>query len=121
MTEDTVVQLRQPGTYLEDPPTEILRLGARRLLAQAVEIEATAFVEEHAVVVCAAAAHRDLLDQVLIRRYSARLLGPAGMVSFGRRHLGCSHIGRGNAAPAQLPLSAVTYSIFFRRSASRKS
>ncbi len=39
MREDTVVQLRQPGTFSEDPLTEILRLGARRLLAQAVEME----------------------------------------------------------------------------------
>ncbi len=48
MTEDTVVRLRQPGTFSEDPLTEILRLGARRLLAQAVEIEMTTFVEMHA-------------------------------------------------------------------------
>jgi len=37
MREDTVVQLRQPGTFSEDPLTEILRLGARRLLVQAIE------------------------------------------------------------------------------------
>ncbi len=48
MSEDTVVQLRQPGAFSEDPLTEILRLGARRLLAQAVEMEVTAFVEMHA-------------------------------------------------------------------------
>ncbi len=48
MREDTVVQLRQQGTLSEDPLTEILRLGARRLLAQAVEMEVTAFVEGHA-------------------------------------------------------------------------
>ncbi len=45
MREDTVVQLRQPGTFSEAPLTEVLRLGARRLLAQAVEMEVTAFVE----------------------------------------------------------------------------
>ncbi len=48
MTEDTVVQLRQPGAFSEDPLTEVLRLGARRLLAQAVEMGVTAFVEMHA-------------------------------------------------------------------------
>ena len=48
MREDTVVQLRQPETFSEDPLTEILRLGARRLLGQAVEMEVTAFVEIHA-------------------------------------------------------------------------
>ncbi len=45
---DTVARLRQRGTFSEYPPTEILRLGARRLLAQAVVMEVTAFVEGHA-------------------------------------------------------------------------
>ncbi len=45
MTEDTVVQLRQPGDLSEDPLTEVLRVGARRLLAQAVEMEVADFVE----------------------------------------------------------------------------
>ncbi|MDP7540612.1 MAG: IS256 family transposase, partial [Alphaproteobacteria bacterium] len=48
MREDTVVELRQPGSFSEDPLTEVLRLGARRLLAQAVEIEVAGFVEGHA-------------------------------------------------------------------------
>ena len=34
MREDTVVQLRQPGSFEDDPLTEVLRLGARRLLGQ---------------------------------------------------------------------------------------
>ena len=48
MTEDTVVQLRQPGGLSEDPLTEVLRAGARRLLVQAVEMEVADFVEGHA-------------------------------------------------------------------------
>jgi transposase-like protein len=48
MKEDTVVELRQPEAFSEDPLTEVLRLGARRLLAQAVEMEVTVFVEGHA-------------------------------------------------------------------------
>jgi len=44
MTSDsTVVPLRQPEKT-EDPLTAILRSGARRLLAQAVEAEAEAFL-----------------------------------------------------------------------------
>ena len=44
MTSDsTVVPLRQPDE-VEDPLTAILRSGARRLLAQAVEAEAEAFL-----------------------------------------------------------------------------
>jgi putative transposase len=44
MTSDTtVVPLHQPET-IDDPLTAILRSGARRLLAQAVEAEAEAFL-----------------------------------------------------------------------------
>jgi putative transposase len=38
-----IVRLRQPDA-IDDPLTEVLRAGARRLLAQAVEIEAEAFL-----------------------------------------------------------------------------
>ena len=38
-----VVRLRQPDEF-DDPLTEVLRTGARRLLAQAVEMEAEAFL-----------------------------------------------------------------------------
>ena len=48
MTEDTVVELRQPGSFSEDPLTAVLRAGARQLLAQAVEAEVAAFIGEHA-------------------------------------------------------------------------
>ena len=45
MSNTTVVALRQPDET-EDPLTAILRSGARRLLAQAVEAEADAFLAE---------------------------------------------------------------------------
>ena len=46
MTSDTtVVALRQPDA-VDDPLTTVLRSGARRLLAQAVEAEAEAFLAE---------------------------------------------------------------------------
>src|SRR5215203_2145197 len=38
-TSTNVVRLRQPDE-IDDPLTEVLRAGARRLLAQAVELEA---------------------------------------------------------------------------------
>src|SRR5918997_5733027 len=43
MSDNTVVPLRQPDE-IEDPLTAVLRSGARRLLAQAVEAEAEAFL-----------------------------------------------------------------------------
>ena len=45
MSDNTVVPLRQPDE-VEDPLTAVLRSGARRLLAQAVEAEAEAFLAE---------------------------------------------------------------------------
>jgi transposase-like protein len=58
MGEDTVVQFRQLGSFEDDPLTEILRVGARRLLAQAVEAEVVGFI----------AAHADLSDDAGRRR-----------------------------------------------------
>ena len=46
-TDTNVFQLSQPGT-LADPLTEVLRNGARSLLAQAVEAEVTALLSCHA-------------------------------------------------------------------------
>ena len=47
MTETNVFQLSQPGTF-SDPLTEVLRHGARALLAQAVEAELSALLGGHA-------------------------------------------------------------------------
>src|SRR5215207_7274235 len=47
MTQDNVVKLIQPAAF-SDPLTEVLREGARALLAQAVEAEVTAFLSNHA-------------------------------------------------------------------------
>ncbi len=47
MTETNVFQLGEPGSFA-DPLTEVLRNGARALLAQAVEAEVAAWLESHA-------------------------------------------------------------------------
>ncbi len=47
MTDSSVIKLSQPGTFC-DPLTEVLRSGARALLAQAVEAEVAAFVSINA-------------------------------------------------------------------------
>ena len=47
MTDTNVFQLSQPGTFA-DPLTEVLRNGARALLAQAVEAEVAALLGSHA-------------------------------------------------------------------------
>src|SRR6202163_4782413 len=52
MTENRVVALRQKGA-IDDPLTEILRTGARRLIAQAVEAEFETFLASNAELVLA--------------------------------------------------------------------
>ena len=59
MHEDTVVSFSHPERIsIADPLTEVLRSGARRLSAEAVEAEVSAFIAEHA----------DLVDEAGRRR-----------------------------------------------------
>ena len=44
MSEDRVVELHHPETFSDDTLTAVLRSGARRLLAQAIEIEVSGFL-----------------------------------------------------------------------------
>ena len=46
MSDNNVLQLSQPSTF-SDPLTEVLRSGARSLLARAVEAEVAAFLDGH--------------------------------------------------------------------------
>jgi putative transposase len=48
MTKDTVVAFRAPDGFSPDPLTDLLRQGARELIAQAVEAELNAFLTAHA-------------------------------------------------------------------------
>ena len=47
VSNDNVIRLIQPGTF-DDQLTEVLRNGARTLLAQAVEAEVADFLGKHA-------------------------------------------------------------------------
>ena len=49
MSHTNVVRLKNPGIpdAVQDPLTEVLRAGARTLLAQAIEAEVAAFMEHH--------------------------------------------------------------------------
>lgn len=47
MDQDKVADLKIPGALQDDPLTAVLREGARRLLAQAVEAEVSAFLAKH--------------------------------------------------------------------------
>ncbi|MGC9195436.1 MAG: transposase, partial [Syntrophobacteraceae bacterium] len=47
MKDDTIVGFRSPGSFVHDPLSEVLRAGARKLLAQAIEEEVEAFLAKH--------------------------------------------------------------------------
>ena len=51
MEQDSVVEFHRPDAPSEDPLTEVLRHGARALLAQAVEAEVAGFLASHAALV----------------------------------------------------------------------
>jgi transposase-like protein len=48
MKQDNVVDLKKKESFIEDPITDILRKGARQLLAQALEVEVGMFLQQFA-------------------------------------------------------------------------
>lgn len=58
MTDDTVIQLHQSGSFSDDPLTDNLRSGARQLLAQAIEAEVAAHISAHSDLTDDAGRHR---------------------------------------------------------------
>ncbi len=47
MRKDTVVELKKPEVIAEDPLTEVLRQGARKLLIHALEAEVENFIKTY--------------------------------------------------------------------------
>jgi transposase-like protein len=47
MNKDNVIDLKKPESIINDPITEVLRSGARRLLAQALEAEIEVFMKQY--------------------------------------------------------------------------
>ena len=41
--KDNVIEFKNPETFIEDPMTDILRSGARKLLADALKVEIQEF------------------------------------------------------------------------------
>ena len=46
MPKDNVMELKKPEPFIDDPITDILRSGARKLLAQALETEIEIFLSQ---------------------------------------------------------------------------
>lgn len=47
MAQDSVIDLKKPATFIDDPITDILRQGARRLLTAALEAEIDTFLKQY--------------------------------------------------------------------------
>jgi putative transposase len=77
MDKDTVVSFSHPDRIsIEDPLTEVLRAGARRLLAVAVEAEVSAFIAEHADLVDGSGHRRVVRHGYLPEREVQTGIGP---------------------------------------------
>ena len=76
MQEDSSVVRLGPQQAVEDPLTEVLRQGARRLLAQAVEAEVAAFLAAHGELVDEAGRQRLVRNGFLPERAIQTGIGP---------------------------------------------
>src|SRR5512144_2180290 len=83
MDQDKVVELKIPGALQDDPLTAVLRDGARRLLAQAVEAEVSAFLAEHADKVTADGRRRVVRNGYLPERDIQTGIGQTGIGQTG--------------------------------------
>ncbi len=48
MSNDNVFEIKKPETFVDDPITQIIRQGARKLLAQALAVEIELFINQYA-------------------------------------------------------------------------
>jgi putative transposase len=76
MEQDNIVSFRRPDDPAADPLTEVLRHGARALLARAVEAEVAAFLANHADLVDDAGRRRLVRNGFLPERAIQTGIGP---------------------------------------------
>ena len=103
MSDANVVKLLQPGSFA-DPLTEVLRNGARALLAQAVEAEVAEFLTKHADLKTAVGLNRVVRHGHLPEREVMTGIGPIGVRQPRVRDRGAAdNAGRVRFTPAILP------------------
>ena len=93
MEENTVVAFRNPSDFQDDPLTEVLRAGARELLAQAVEAEVAEFLEGHATLVDDRGRRRIVRNGHLPERLIQTGIGPVDVRQPRVRDLGTVDVG----------------------------
>ena len=79
MKENTVVAFRHQSDFQEDPLTEVLQAGARKLLTQAIEAEVALFMDAHAGLVDDAGHRRVVRNGHLPERAIQTGIGPVSV------------------------------------------
>ena len=103
MSDANVVKLLQPGSFA-DPLTEVLRNGARALLAQAIEAEVAEFLAKHVDLKTATGLNRMVRHGHLPEREVMTGIGPVGVRQPRVRDRGAADdAGRIRFTPAILP------------------
>ena len=106
MTENRIVPLRQEGA-VDDPLTEILRAGAKRLISRAVEAEFDAFPAAHGDLALPDGRQRVVRHGHDPARIIQTGIGPVEVKKPKARDRGATAEGeRLRCAPAQIPLWA---------------
>ena len=103
MSDANVVKLLQPGSFA-DPLTEVLRTGARALLAQAIEAEVAEFLAKHVDLKTATGLNRMVRHGHMPEREVMTGIGPVGVRQPRVRDRGAADdAGRIRFTPAILP------------------
>src|SRR5438270_4424781 len=102
VSDANVVKLLQPGSFA-DPLTEVLRNGARALLAQAIEAEVAEFLAKHVDLKTATGLSRVVRHGHLPEREVMTGIGPVGVRQPRVRDRGAADAGRIRFTPAILP------------------
>src|SRR5262245_35947523 len=104
VSHDSVIKLIQPGAF-DDQLTDVLRTGARALLAQAVEAEVAAFLGRHADLKTAEGRRRMVRHGHLPEREVMTGIGPVAVRQprVRDRGAGAHEPGRIRFTPAILP------------------
>jgi transposase-like protein len=102
VTDNSILKFAQPGTFT-DPLTEILRNGARALLAQAVEAEVADFLARHADLKTAAGRQRVVRHGHLPERAIMTGIGPIAVRQPRVRDRGAAEGERIRLTPTILP------------------
>ena len=88
MSKDNVIKLKKPDVFVDDPITDILRQGARKLLTQALEAEIEIFVHQYKELVDELGRQRVVRNGYLPKREIQTGIGPVPVKAPRVREIG---------------------------------